>query len=311
MNKFFLSSILSITLILSGCGTVKSIFGKNVKSEQKQAIKIEQVENAIANNSTSKLKEIGKLSWGIQYDLQNISTNSEPYIFTARDLNMRILSLSPTPLIEDINAMRALVDEMNKQSELATKLLREKDNVITAIQIDATNLEQQKDKEIAKYMSIAQATALKADTVKAELDKMNSWFGLGAIWYGVKRLIISSMWVLGIGGILFLVLRIASTSNPVCSAIFGIFEQVVAWFINAIKFIFPKALQFAGQVSKEAYAATQSLLTKIIDNVQNLKQLQEKSGHDITLKELFIELDKSMDSKEKDMISAIKKQLGY
>jgi hypothetical protein len=53
------------------------------------------------------------------------------------------------------------------------------------------------------------------------------------------------------------------------------------------------------------------LLTKIIDNIQSIKDLQTKLGRDITVKELLVELDKSLDTNEKAMIDKIKITLGY
>jgi hypothetical protein len=86
---------------------------------------------------------------------------------------------------------------------------------------------------------------------------------------------------------------------------------MVAWIIRAISYIFPKALTFAGHVSSSLYSSSQLLLQKIIDNIQNLKQIEQKMGHEITLKELFVELDKSMDVAEKKAIAEIKSKLGY
>jgi len=311
MKKILLPIILSAVLILSGCSTVKGIFGKNAAKEQKQATKIEQVDAAIAANSTSKLKEIGKLSWGVGYALSDVPADAAPYVFTTRDLNTRILSLSPTPMVDEINAMRTLVDEMNKQSKLATQLLQEKDDVITAIQTDTIYLEQQKNKEIAKYISIAQAAALKADSIKAELDKMDSWLGLGAIWYGIKKLVISSMWILGSIGVIFIILRIFAASNPIAGAIFSVFNIIGGYFIKGLKILLPKAIEFSGNIATSVYNESKVLLTKIVDSIEWIKQLEKSTGKNVTLKELFVELEKKMDKSEKDIIDKIKKDLGY
>ena len=100
-------------------------------------------------------------------------------------------------------------------------------------------------------------------------------------------------------------------SNPICGAIFSIFEQIAAWCINVVKIIFPKALHFAGTVSTEAYNVSHNLLEKIVDNLQNLKQIEKSTGKPITLRELLDELDKTMDTSDKELISKIKTDFGY
>ena len=108
---------------------------------------------------------------------------------------------------------------------------------------------------------------------------MDSWGGLGAVWYGLHKFIVRMAWVLGIGGVLFFILRILASSNPIAGAIFGIFDQIGSWMVNTISVIFPKALSIAGNVTTEVYNGTKSALTSIVDSVETVKLQQNASGN--------------------------------
>jgi hypothetical protein len=314
MRKLFLPLIVGLILLTSTSCTIFTSKGKVAIAEEKSRTRIVNVEGQIVANTTEKLNEIAGLAYGTDYALSKVN-NPPREVSVARDINQRVTSLAGSPTIERMKEMQETIDKL--VSILATERnegkikLDGKDAQISAIQLESKLLVETKESEIRKYMLTAQEAAANADAYKTELNKMDSWMGLGAVWYGIKKFIISSMWILGIGSLLFFVLRIASVSNPVCGAIFSIFEQMVAWIIRSISYIFPKALTFAGHVSSSLYSSSQLLLQKIIDNIQNLKQIEQKMGHEITLKELFVELDKSMDVAEKKAIAEIKSKLGY
>lgn len=315
MKKLLFPICLSIILIVSGC----SLFGpgKNqaTKDEAKGRAKIVNVEQAQSQNNIDKLDNIAGLAYGTDYALSKVSNPPPREVTVARDINQRVVSIAGSPTVEKMKEMQTTIDNLISTLESeriqGKKMLDNKDEEIVALQDEGKVLAAAKEAEIKKYMAQAALAAAQSDEYKTKLDEMNKWFGLGAVWYGIKRLVVSMAWILGIGGILFLILRIASMSNPVCGAIFGIFEQIVGWIINAISFAFPKALSFTGHVSKEMYDASHNLLEKIVDNIQSLKQLETKLDHALTVKELLTELDKTMDKSEKDMIDKIKKDFGY
>lgn len=313
--KKVIFAIIAITsvILLTSCAMFNTK-GRAAKAEEKGREKIASVDSRINANTSDKLDAIASLAYGTDYALSKVPEPSRE-IEVARDINKRVESLAGSPTLDQMKEMQDTIDKLTSllvaERNDGKQKLSEKDKIIINLQNETKALNAAKESEIHKYMQIAQDAAASADAYKVELDKMNKWLGLGAVFYGLKKFIISSMWILGIGGILFFILRIASASNPVCGAIFGIIEQIVAWGINAIKVVFPKALQFAGQISSEVHSAMTSILWKIVDNAQNLKQLEQKTGHDVTLKELFVELDKSLDSKEKEAIETIKKRLGY
>jgi adenine-specific DNA methylase len=104
---------------------------------------------------------------------------------------------------------------------------------------------------------------------------------------------------------------VLSESNPIAAAIFSIFGVIGGYFVKFVKLLIPRAIEYSGNIATSAYTTTKTLLTKIIDNIQSIKDLQTKLGRDITVKELLVELDKSLDTNEKAIIDKIKKDLGY
>ena len=315
MKKLLFPICLSIILIVSGC----SLFGpgKNqaTKDEAKNRAKIVNVEQAQAQNNVDKLDSIAGLAYGTDYALSKVSNPPPREVTVARDINQRVVSIAGSPTVEKMKEMQITIDKLVSQLETeriaGKKRLDSKDEEIAALQDESKALVAAKEAEIKKYMAQAALAAAQSDEYKTQLAEYQGWFGLKAVWKGLLQFVKSAMWILGIGGLLFLILRIASMSNPVCGAIFSIFEQIVGWVINAISFAFPKALAFAGHVSKEMYDASHDLLGKIVDSIQSLKQLETKLGHDLTVKELLTELDKTMDKDEKDMVDKIKKDFGY
>ena len=301
-------SVLVMSIIMiTGCSTFKGIFGKKATAEQKQATKIENVENKINTNTADKLYKISEFSYGVSYSLNKV-TNAPTEVVSAKELNDRILTLSGVPNISSINEMKLLVDNMFTNNY---KLLIKKDNEIDLLQVENKKLIDQREAEIDKYKKLAKETAITADTTANELSTWTSWWGLGGIVKGAKMFASRIVLVIIILVVIFIVLRFASLSNPFAASIFTIFERIGSWFINAITLLVPKALDKAGAISKIAYNDMSLVLRKIVDNIQNIKQLEAKTGQPITLKELLAELDKSMDKAEKDIIDKIKKDLGY
>lgn len=288
--------------------------GKAAKAEERGRERIANVDNRLNANLADKMDAIASLAYGTDYALSKVNEPSRE-VEVARDINKRVASIAGSPTLDQMKDMQDTIDKLT--SQLATERtegkekLSEKDQVISNLQNEAKALAVAKESEIRKYMQVAKAAAAAADAYKVELDKMNRWFGLGAVFYGLKKFIISSMWILGIGGILFVVLRIAASGNPVCAAIFGIFEQIAAWFINAVKVVFPKALQFAGHTANTVLNVYKSTLTKIVDNIQVVKDRATASGKTPSLDEVLDEVAKSMNDDEKQIVEEIKKALHW
>lgn len=301
--------------LLTGCATTQKIFGKKSTAESKAKAKVESVESQIGSNLKDKLDQVANLTYGIGYALSKEEAPSKA-VEVAKDLTSRATSLTGAPTLEEMKKMKAMIDDLTSQlateRERGAKALEAKDTEIYEVQLQSKLLVEAKDKEIQKYMRLAQETAMKADAIQAKLDDMNSFFGLGAIWYGLKKLVVSLAWFLGIGSILYLVLRFASMSNPIAASIFSIFDTIMSWVVNCIKVLAPKALEVAGHTATVVANKYRDAMTKMIDNIEALKEIQKRDPtKKFTIDELLTELSKAMNTDEKAMVEKIKRDIGY
>jgi hypothetical protein len=300
-------------LVLTSCAVFTSK-GKAAKAEEAGRARIANVDARLATNLADKMDAIAGLAYGTDYALSKV--NEPPReVQVARDMNQRVVSLAGSPTVEKMKEMQETIDKLT--SMLATERdegklrLSEKDAQISALQDETKALNAAKDSEVRKYMLAAQEAAASADAYKVELDKMNKWFGLGAVFYGLKKFLISSMWVLGIGGILFIILRIVSFSNPAAASIFSLFSTVASWFVRGIEFLIPKAVETAGHVSSAIFNGYKSTLWKIVDGVQIVKERAKASGKEPSINEMLDEVAKSMNDEEKKIVDEIKKALQW
>lgn len=314
--RYFLIGALCATVLyfMSGCATEK-IFGKTATAEAKAKANVENVEFQLGENLQAKFDQLANITFGIGYSL-NKESNPSSAVETARMLNERASSITGAPSLDEMKKMREMVD--NLTSELATErakgkvALDAKDLEITTLQTKSKLLADAKDAEIRKYMKQAQDVAMKADAIQSKLDQMDGLFGLGAVWYGAKKFVVSMSWFIGIGSILYLILRFASMSNPLAASIFSIFDTIMSWFVHLIQVVAPKALQVAGQTATGVANAYRDAMTKMIDNIEALQEMQKRDPtKKYTIDELLAELSKSMDSDEKAMITKIKRNIGY
>jgi len=237
-------------------------------------------------------------------------------------MNNRIEALAGKPDFKETEAIKEIVNSL--MSEIADvrnsgeKALAEKDKEISHLELQVRNLNAQREDEISNAMSIAQVNARERDQYKATLNQMDSWFGLGAIFYGAKRLIVSAAWILGIGGALFIVLRFASNTNPIAKSIFSIFETIGSWFVHLIKGVVgTKAVEGANYVASDRFDAYKKTLYKLIDCVETLRNEQKRMVADalasnkpaddvFTVDELMDDLSKTMGDSDKKLITDIK-----
>ena len=314
-KKFLIPFIAALSiLVLTSCAVLKGSKGQASKAEEAGRARIANVDAALNNNLANKMDAIAGLAYGTDYALSKV--NEPPREVTvARDMNQRIVSIAGSPTVEKMKEMQETIDKLT--SMLATERdegkvkLAEKDAQISLLQNETKALNAAKDSEVRKYMLAAQEAAAAADAYKVELDKMNKWFGLGAVFYGLKKFIISSMWILGIGGILFIILRIVSFSNPAAASIFSLFSTIASWFIRGIEFLIPKAVETAGHVSGALFNGYKSTLWKIVDGVQMVKERAKASGREPSINEMLDEVAKSMNEEEKKIVEEIKKALQW
>lgn len=315
-QRLFLPIVLALALSLSGgCALVRSLRGSATHKEENARNKIVNSQNAIAANNENKIQQISNLSFGADFALDKV-TNPEPAIVVAKEMNDRVLSLTGLPPLEEQKTMLVMINDLLSTNinliRLGEVQLSAKDKEITALQIETKILLANKDNAINKYITLAQSASQETDYADAQLKEYTGFWGLSGVFKSSWNFIKHIAWTLAIGGVLFLILRLLSTTNPIASAIFSVFDTMFAWIINCIKVIAPKAMTVANTVSKEAYNDVADVLGKIVDNIESLKEMETRNGTaDITLKEVLVELDKSMDGDQKAMVEKIKTELGY
>lgn len=314
MKKVFIPIVLAVSIIiLAGCAALTNK-GKVAKAEEASRSRIANVDNRISENLVNKMDAIAGLAYGTDYALSKV--NEPPReVQVARDMNQRVVSIAGSPTVEKMKEMQDTIDKLT--SMLATERdqgkikLEAKDQEIISLQSETKLLTAAKDSEIRKYMIAAQEAAASADAYKLELNKMDQWFGLGAVFYGLKKFIISSMWILGIGGILFLILRVVSYSNPVAASIFSIFSTIGGWFVRGIEALIPRAVAAAGHVSANVFNAYKSTLWKMVDGIQIIKDRAQASGKSPSVNDMLDEVAKTMNTDEKAIVDEIKKALNW
>lgn len=306
-------TIVLLAFTLAGCGILgknKGIFGKASTAENKAKSRIEMVDNAAAKVNVQRLDKIGAFASGIDYLFQK-DTNQSREAAAAKALNERVIGLANKPDFKEALEIVSMADQMVANQVNGQKALAEKDKEIEDLGLSVKDLQTRKEQAITSYIKLADKNAALTDQYKETLGQMDSFFGLGAIWYGIKHLVVRLAWILGIGSILFLVLRIASMSNPIAASIFGIFNQVGSWFVHGIAVLFPKALQLAGNTATTVFNAYKGTLTKIVDAVQIVKDRATVSGKPATIEDYLNEAEKSMNSDEKAIVEEIKKALNW
>ncbi len=276
-NVISLAVTTLLLLLATSCSSLlnnnEGIFGKASKKNAEVGKEIRLTENAQSQSDEDKLKHIGALSQGgVQYSLEQIKSNVPPQVTVAKEMNERVEALAGKPDFTEVKGIEAIVDQLLSETDKVRKegerALAEKDKEINAIQEADKVLDAQREGQISQALADANINALQADQYQATLKDMDKFGGLGAIWYGLHKLIVRAAWIIGIGSGLFFVLRILSFSNPLAASIFSIFSTFGSWVIHTVEYLFPKALDTAGFIAKAAYNDAQVALNEIITGIQ-------------------------------------------
>jgi len=308
-----------LALTLAGCAALTShnegATGKSTKAEEKAANRVDAVNEAIVLNDRQKLQSIGVFAAGTDYALSKVQDPPKE-VEVARELNSRVLNIAGSPALEQLKSVTLMVDNLvstlQEQKNKGLSDLAERDKDIYTIQLEKKALEQTKEFEIKKYMDVAQVAAAKADQYAATLGDMDSMWGLGAIFYGFKRLISRALIFITIFAFIYLVLRVASTMNPAFAAVFQIFNMVASVFINLIKGLAPGAASLAKLVPESTYTLYKQTLGHIVDNIELLKEEDKKAVaaglplKKYTIPEILNTFGGSMDQSNKDIIDKTK-----
>jgi hypothetical protein len=303
-------------VMLAGCGTIiPDNKNDNQKAMQGKADAVVVAKNKIADNSDKKMSEIATMAQGVDYSLSKVpATNVTHEVTTAKEINQRVISIAGSPKVDELAKIKSMVDLLNseiaKERERGTKLLQQKDAEILSVQKKSDDLDVNLNKKIGELATTAKKQAEAADDNKVIIDNVNKYFGLGAVFYGIKRFVTSCIVGILIFGVIFLVLRLLAATNPIAAAVFSVFNIVGAIVVNIIKGVAPKSLNFSGfspSVELEKYKTT---LSKLIDNIEEI-QTMAKDDKSITVDDLLQHFDKELDQSDKDLIKELKKMLRW
>lgn len=308
-------SIFLLVFLLTGCfSTIKP--AKQIDDNQKVIAKEEKkVDNTIVEiekNDKGKKVQTSTLAQGIQYSLNQV-TNPPIQVNTAKSLNERVVSIVGSPHIDEIIRIKATVDLLNSAVEEERKKgqeqLAKRDELINKLQKEKVELNEKYDDQLWQLTDKAKEVAKEADQNKAVLDTMSGMFGLNAVFWGLKKFIISTLTTILIFVVVFVILRLLATVHPAAAAAFSIFNMLGSAIISILKALTPKAFELSNFISKDKVDEFKSPLVKIVDVVQELKEKQKEFPDRVyPLSELLKRFDKEMDSDEKDLIDEILKE---
>lgn len=307
---------LSFILLLSGCLSSKIVPAKQVTTSQdavaKQERKVDDTMVEIEKVDKGKRVQTSSLSIGIQHSLNKI-TNAPVQVDTAKALNERVISIVGSPHIDEIKRIKATVDLLNSQvaeeRKKGEELLSQRDEIINKLQKDKSDLKDKYDDQLWQMTDKAKEIAKEADQNKAVLDSMSGMFGLNAVFWGLKKFFISTLTIIVVFVVVFVVLRLLATVHPAAGAAFSIFNMVGSILLSLVKALTPKAFELANFASRDTVNEYKSPLVKIVDVIQELKEKQKESPDRVyPLSEILKRFDKEMDSDEKDLIDDILKE---
>ena len=308
-------TVMMFIFLLTGCSSIiqpSKQIDDNQKNIAKEEKKVDATIVEIGKNDKGKRIQTSTLAQGIQYSLNQV-TNPPIQVDTAKSLNERVVSIVGSPHIDEINRIKVTVDLLNSAVEEERKkgleLLAKRDELINKLQKEKVELNEQYDDQILQLTDKAKEVAKEADQNKAVLDTMSGMFGLNAVFWGLKKFVFSTLTAIIIFSVVFIILRLLATVNPIAAAVFSIFDMIGSLFISLFKGLTPKAFEMNNFVHKDKVDEFKSPLVKIIDVIQELKEKQKDSTDKVyPLTEILKRFDKEMDSHEKDLIKDILKE---
>ena len=301
-----------LVFLFTGCfSTIKP--SKQIDDNQKIIAKEEKkVDNTlveIEKNDKGKKIQTSGLSIGIQHSLNQV-TNAPVQVDTALKLNERVISIVGSPHIDETKRIKATVDLLNsalvEERKKGEELLTQRDELINKLQKEKSELNQKYDDQLWQLTDKAKEVAKEADQNKAVLDSMSGMFGLNAVFWGLKKFIVSALTAILVFVVVFVLLRLLATVHPAAAAAFSIFNMLGSAIISILKALTPKSFDMCDFATKDKVDEFKSPLVKIVDVIQELKVKQKESPDRVyPLNELLKRFEKEMDSDEKDLIDNI------
>jgi hypothetical protein len=286
--------------------TTSCMSTSNTKKIQDRKDAISELNANYTENSEKKLEEIAKLSMGTGYALSKVQTPTVE-VTTAIDLNERIVNISGNPDIGEVDKIKELVDLLTSSIESNRKIgeskLKEKDSNILALQFELKEIDSKYNKQIELLKNEATLVALKADKFQETVDEVNSYMGLGGVFYGLKKFISNGILIILIFIVIFIILKFAANSNPIAAAVFSIFEYIGGYLIAAIKGIVPNSAKCVNLVESKYKTA----LTRVVNAVETVKL--KNPTRDIPLSEILSLFSSNLNIEDKNVIAQVKQDL--
>lgn len=320
MSKIKLSLlVLLMSFFFVGATCSKIPQSKPVTTEQKEIEEkkkqVEETLDKIGKKDELQKAQAAGLAQGVNYSLNQI-TNPTVEVKTAITLNDRIMSILGSPKMDETKKIKEIVDLLNSRVEDEKKkgesLLDTKDKEISKLQKEKEKLLQEHDSEIAELSEQARIAAENADAKQQTLNAMGGWFGLNAVFWGIKKFFFTALTFIIVFVVLFIILRVLSTINPIAAAAFAFFDMIGSLVVSTFKALTPKAFEISRLVSEDKFNEYKRPLVKIIDTIQGFKFDQDKNPEKvITIQSILDEFEREMDKPEKDLIKKILKELNW
>jgi len=318
MRKIYLF-LFVVSLALSLCGCV-SLFGSkrnaNEKKLQAAATQVSNVKDDLNKNDKEKIYVASTMAVGTDRALTKV-TNTAVDIKVAKEMNDRVISILGSPHLDDQNKIKKIVDQLTSEIQAernkGEKALAEKDAEIIDIQNSRDELRVQMKVKTEEYNQLAVSVAAKADNYKETVDKCNSWFGLGAVFYGVKRLFTTCLVFIIISGIVFILIRVLAASNPMIGAAYGIFNSAGSILLHVFKGILPGSFHSIGMVWKSDRDKYKNVLIKLVDVTEEMKSHDNiiPTDKSYTFKDYLVKIDQELGDADKAVCNEIKTDLRW
>lgn len=301
---------ISLAILLSGCASIKPISGvkgDSTKDINKAVKAVGKSYEEIQDNQKERQIQTSILADGVQYSLTSITNAPVPIqVETAKKLNSRIISLQGSPFINSQNTIRNIVDNLNseiaKERQKGLSELNKRDKTIQKLQDERSELKAKYNEELENIATKAQTLAESNDEKQAAINEMNKWFGLGAVYHGLKRFFFSSLTFIIVFVIIFLFLRILAAGNPIAGALFAVFNFIGSAIVHTIRALTPKAFEISGfhhQNVTHRYKGTLGKIVKIFDEFKIKQEANPEYKYSLgeildTFRATFSEHDKEL-----------------
>jgi hypothetical protein len=278
--KFFLCTFLVV--ILTGCiGNPLKKFNSATEKVVAVQEKKEKVEDKVAEKAIP-------YTFGAQYSLGKEENPSQP-VTVAKNLLDSSLTITGPPSFKDSLEFKQIVDGLLATNQVIVKAAETK---LVAKNQEVIGLQGQ--------ISVLEQKLGIAEKVKEKIAQENS--SMANKWAFLKKIFWWSVWIAGF----FILSQILSTVLPApYGSVFGVLSFLGGLIIKGISSIIPKAKEFGGVVSSQAYNLSEKTLKELVKSIQEIRRDEELAAK---IDPILLDKTNAEDSRLK--IKEIKTQLG-